>query len=74
MISPRDHEMFFGALDHKTLPFAERMAIKAVGGMEGDFRDWASIDAWAEAIARGSDASGRDDRASVHGPHAPISG
>ena len=51
-IGPRDHEMFFGALDHKKLPFAERMAMLAVGGMEGDFRDWGSIDAWAEAIAR----------------------
>lgn len=51
-IGPRDHEMFFGALDHKNLPFAERIALKAVGGMEGDFRDWDAIDAWAETIAR----------------------
>lgn len=51
-INPRAHEMFFGALDHKNLPFAERIAIKAVGGMEGDFRDWRSIEAWAETIAR----------------------
>ncbi len=51
-IGPREHEMFFGALDHKNLPFAERIAIKAVGGMEGDFRDWRAIEAWAETIAR----------------------
>ncbi len=51
-IRPRDHEMFFGALDHTKLPFAERLAIKAVGGMEGDFRDWNTIEAWAERIAR----------------------
>ena len=52
LIRPRDHEMFFGALDHKNLSFAERLAMKAVGGMEGDFRDWDSIDAWAETVAR----------------------
>ena len=51
-IGPREHEMFFGAVDHKNLPFAERMALIAVRGMDGDFRDWNSIDAWAEEIAR----------------------
>ena len=51
-IKPRDHEMFFGAIDQKSLSFPERMAMRAVGGMEGDFRDWNSIDAWAEAIGR----------------------
>lgn len=55
-LRPRDHAMFFGALDHKNLPLPERMAIKAVIGMEGDFRDWQAIDAWAENIAPGSDA------------------
>lgn len=51
-IRPRDHEMFFGAIDHKNLSFPERIAMIAVGGLEGDFRDWNSIDAWAESIAR----------------------
>jgi menaquinone-dependent protoporphyrinogen oxidase len=50
-IRPREHVMFFGALNHKSLPFAERIAMLAVGGMEGDFRDWGAIDAWAENIA-----------------------
>ena len=51
-IQPRDHAMFFGALEHQNLPFAERIAMMAVGGMEGDFRNWDAIDAWAESIAR----------------------
>lgn len=52
LIAPREHEMFFGAIDHKNLPFAERIALMAVRSMDGDFRDWDSIDAWAEKIAR----------------------
>ncbi len=57
-IGPRGHEMFFGAVDHKNLPFAERMALLAVRGIDGDFRDWNSIDAWAESIARELSAAG----------------
>lgn len=51
-IKPRDHRVFFGALDHNRLSFTERMVVKAVRGPEGDFRDWQAIDAWAEGIAR----------------------
>lgn len=50
-IHPRDHQLFFGALDHSKLSFPERMIIKAVRASEGDFRDWAGIDAWAAGIA-----------------------
>jgi menaquinone-dependent protoporphyrinogen oxidase len=50
-IKPRDHRVFFGALDHNRLSFTERMVVKAVRGPEGDFRDWQAIDAWAEGIA-----------------------
>src|SRR5947209_11154865 len=39
-IAPRDHRIFFGALDHSRLSFAERMMVKAVRAPEGDFRDW----------------------------------
>jgi menaquinone-dependent protoporphyrinogen oxidase len=52
MIAPREHEMFFGAINAKDLSFPERIALIAVRGIEGDFRDWNSIDAWAEEIAR----------------------
>jgi menaquinone-dependent protoporphyrinogen oxidase len=51
-IHPRDHRIFFGALDHTRLSFPERMVAKAVRAPEGDFRDWGEIDAWAEEIAR----------------------
>ena len=51
-IRPRDERVFFGALDHIKLCFAERMVVKAVRGPEGDFRDWQAIEAWAESIAR----------------------
>jgi menaquinone-dependent protoporphyrinogen oxidase len=51
-IRPRDQRIFFGALDHNHLSFAERMMVKAVRAPEGDFRDWEAIEAWATSIAR----------------------
>ena len=51
-IRPRDQRIFFGALDHSRLSFAERLMAKAVRASEGDFRDWEAIEAWAASIAR----------------------
>ena len=51
-IRPRDQRIFFGALDHRRLSFAERMMVKAVRAPEGDFRDWQAIEAWAASVAR----------------------
>ena len=51
-IRPRDQRIFFGALDHSKLSFAERMMAKAVRAPEGDFRDWQAIEAWAASIAQ----------------------
>ena len=51
-IGSRDQRIFFGALDHSRLSFAERMMVKAVRAPEGDFRNWEAIDAWAASIAR----------------------
>ncbi len=51
-IKPRDHRVFFGALDHNKLTFTERMMTKAVRAPEGDYRNWEAIDTWAESIAR----------------------
>ena len=51
-IATRDQRIFFGALDHNKLSFAERMMVKAVRAPEGDFRDWQAIKAWAASIAR----------------------
>jgi menaquinone-dependent protoporphyrinogen oxidase len=50
-IRPRDQRVFFGALDHSHLSFAERVMVKAVRAPEGDFRDWQVIEAWAASIA-----------------------
>jgi len=50
-LSPRDHRVFFGALDRSKLGFAERMMVKAVKAEDGDFRDWDAIGAWADEIA-----------------------
>jgi len=51
---PQDHRVFFGALDPGRLGFAERLvrmwpAFRPVLP-EGDFRDWAQIEAWARDI------------------------
>ena len=47
----REHRMFAGKLDGKTLPFAQRMALSLFRGMQGDFRDWDAIRAWSAGIA-----------------------
>jgi menaquinone-dependent protoporphyrinogen oxidase len=49
---PREQRIFFGAIDHHKLSFAERMMAKAVRAPNGDFRDWQAIEAWAASIAR----------------------
>ena len=51
-IRPREQRIFFGALDHSRLSFAERVMVKAVRAPEGDFRDWQAIEAWTASIAR----------------------
>lgn len=50
-ISPRDHRVFYGALDMDKLAFEERMVVKAMGAPAGDFRDWDDIRSWTEGIA-----------------------
>jgi menaquinone-dependent protoporphyrinogen oxidase len=54
-LMPRDHRVFFGALDRKKLTGAHRLmslvpASKTIM-IEGDFRDWGEIEAWAAMIA-----------------------
>jgi menaquinone-dependent protoporphyrinogen oxidase len=46
----RGHRVFAGKLDRKNLPFAQRAALMVFRRLEGDFRDWAAIKAWAEGI------------------------
>jgi menaquinone-dependent protoporphyrinogen oxidase len=54
-IKPRGVRVFFGALNPSRLGFSRRAArlIPAARAVlpEGDFRDWAAIDGWAESIA-----------------------
>ncbi|HET7465419.1 MAG TPA: flavodoxin domain-containing protein [Candidatus Dormibacteraeota bacterium] len=54
-IHPRGLKVFFGAFDHTKLSFAHRMvyAMPAMKNalLDGDWRDWDAIDAWAMSIA-----------------------
>ena len=56
-VKPRDHRVFFGAMDAKKLGFWHRLIYKMPANRDnaifplGDFRDWADIDAWAIGIA-----------------------
>jgi len=47
----RGHRVFAGRLHKRDLGFGERAMVAAVRAPEGDFRDWAAIDAWAAEIA-----------------------
>ena len=54
-VQPREHRVFFGALDPSTLRGRDRLIRRLPAGRallpEGDFRDWAEIQAWATKIA-----------------------
>jgi menaquinone-dependent protoporphyrinogen oxidase len=57
-LKPRDHRVFFGALDPSKLGFAHRLMLKLPANRDnalfpvGDFRDWNDVDAWATGIAQ----------------------
>jgi menaquinone-dependent protoporphyrinogen oxidase len=59
LVKPRDHRVFFGALDGArltgTIGFAYKLARRSQAAREampeGDFRDWKEIEAWANSIA-----------------------
>jgi menaquinone-dependent protoporphyrinogen oxidase len=57
-IQPRDHQVFFGAMDHGKLGFFHRLLRKLPVNKNdalfpaGDFRDWSEINAWAGSIAQ----------------------
>jgi menaquinone-dependent protoporphyrinogen oxidase len=46
-----DHRMFAGKIETSHLGVAQRLGLKIVRGLEGDFRDRAEIEAWATHIA-----------------------
>lgn len=45
------HRLFAGRLDRGKLSFGEKAIVTALRAPEGDFRDWAAIEAWANVIA-----------------------
>jgi menaquinone-dependent protoporphyrinogen oxidase len=60
-VQPRDHRVFRGALDPDRMGVGPRLMRLTPAGrrllQEGDFRDWAEIEAWADSIARELSAS-----------------
>jgi menaquinone-dependent protoporphyrinogen oxidase len=54
-IRPRDHRVFAGAIDRGTLAGSGLSSVEKFVTRrfmpEGDFRDWAAIDAWGDDIA-----------------------
>jgi menaquinone-dependent protoporphyrinogen oxidase len=51
LVGARDHRVFAGKADRKTLGFAERTVMRMVKDPYGDHRDWAAIREWATSIA-----------------------
>ena len=57
-IAPKDHRVFFGALDPAKLKFTHRLLLKLPANHDntlfpvGDFRDWNDVDAWAQSISQ----------------------
>jgi menaquinone-dependent protoporphyrinogen oxidase len=49
----RQHRVLAGRLDRHDLRGFERASLWVFRGLEGDFRDWATIQAWASSIADG---------------------
>jgi menaquinone-dependent protoporphyrinogen oxidase len=47
----RDHHLFGGKLDRRTLSLRERLLARLVHAQEGDHREWAIATAWATAIS-----------------------
>lgn len=47
----REHQTFAGRFDPTVLSFRDRSLAKVAGAVEGDFRDWDLINAWAKRIA-----------------------
>jgi menaquinone-dependent protoporphyrinogen oxidase len=57
----REHRIFAGRMRRHDLGFAEKAMVVALRVPDGDYRDWAGIEAWATKIAEALSA----------GPQAP---
>jgi menaquinone-dependent protoporphyrinogen oxidase len=51
LIQARGHKLFAGKLRVAELALDERSTMRQVHGVEGDYRDWNSIRAWAAEVA-----------------------
>lgn len=55
LIKPRGHRVFFGALDRTAVEGSDLSRLERIIAKrfvpEGDWRDWAAIEAWAQGIA-----------------------
>jgi menaquinone-dependent protoporphyrinogen oxidase len=51
LIQARGHKLFAGQLRLAELQLAERSAVRQVHAVEGDYRDWNIIRAWAAEVA-----------------------
>jgi menaquinone-dependent protoporphyrinogen oxidase len=51
LIKARGHKLFAGQLRLAELQLAERATMRTVHGVEGDYRDWHAIRAWAADVA-----------------------
>jgi menaquinone-dependent protoporphyrinogen oxidase len=51
LIQARGHKLFAGQLRLAELQQAERSTMRQVHGVEGDYRDWNTIRAWASGVA-----------------------
>ncbi|MGO9318061.1 MAG: flavodoxin domain-containing protein [Terracidiphilus sp.] len=57
-VKPREHKVFFGGMEPAKLGFWHRLIYKVPANRDGaifpqgDFRNWAAIDAWAGSIAQ----------------------
>lgn len=66
-IHPREHRVFFGALERDKLGFTHRLMLKLPVNKDnaifplGDFRDWNNIEAWAGKIAESLKSSAGEE-------------
>ena len=47
----REHHLFSGRLDRRSLGLGERTVVRMVGAEDGDYRDWDDVRGWGASIA-----------------------
>jgi menaquinone-dependent protoporphyrinogen oxidase len=66
-LGAREYRVFQGVIHKHQWPFWSRLFFHAFGGRFGDHRDWAEVEAWADAIARETTQLAADQRSSAGG-------